>query len=438
MADDDENWSDDDTEQEKPSSSHSHEINKDQLIVQLQEQVVDLQSKLSEMASAAISIIGSDEREDARAKQAVKEELLKSHLTRHDRAYFESYDRFSIHREMLHDKVRTKSYMDAILQNPQLFANKYVLDVGCGTGILSMFAAKAGAKHVIGADMSDILNAARKIIDHNGLSSAISLVRGKIEEVDLPSNLPDGKVDIIISEWMGYFLFYESMLESVIVARDKFLRPGGVVLPDKCSLSIVGAELTDEWERWIAPWNNEWGFDYSVLNELAEQQDIPDDDRPKRSAGSSGPQDALQDPLVDIISASRLMTNSCEFFAVDCNTVKSEELDFYSCFKVEATRDAKCHALVCYFDIGFVRGCDQNPVYFSTSPSHTPTHWKQTILFLRKPLDMHVGDVVMGTLRATRNKDNNRHYDIDLTHQHVPKNGEAQPSESVSGSYYLW
>lgn len=49
-------------------------------------------------------------------------------------------------------------------------------------------------------------------------------------------------MDIIISEWMGYFLLYESMLDTVIYARDKWLKPGGIVLPDKCTLSLCAIE----------------------------------------------------------------------------------------------------------------------------------------------------------------------------------------------------
>ncbi len=64
--------------------------------------------------------------------------------------YFDSYAHFGIHEEMLKDGVRTKAYRDAILNNKHLFKDKIVLDVGCGTGILCMFAAKAGAKHVYG------------------------------------------------------------------------------------------------------------------------------------------------------------------------------------------------------------------------------------------------------------------------------------------------
>ena len=62
--------------------------------------------------------------------------------------YFDSYAQISIHEEMIKDSIRTNAYKDAILKNKHLFKDKVVLDVGCGTGILSMFAAQAGAKHV--------------------------------------------------------------------------------------------------------------------------------------------------------------------------------------------------------------------------------------------------------------------------------------------------
>ena len=113
--------------------------------------------------------------------------------------------------------------------NKHLFKNKVVLDVGCGTGILSMFAAKAGAAKVIGVDMSSIVDYAKKIVADNGLSDIVTIIRGKVEEIELP--VP--KVDIIISEWMGYCLFYESMLDTVLYARDKWLVEGGLMFPDK-------------------------------------------------------------------------------------------------------------------------------------------------------------------------------------------------------------
>ncbi|KAI4463914.1 protein arginine n-methyltransferase [Holotrichia oblita] len=82
----------------------------------------------------------------------------------YDSEYFNSYSHFGIHHEMLNDKIRTESYRDAILGNVNIFKGKTVLDVGCGTGILSMFAAKAEAKMVYGIDQSDVIYKAMEIV----------------------------------------------------------------------------------------------------------------------------------------------------------------------------------------------------------------------------------------------------------------------------------
>merc|ERR1719442_177544 len=103
--------------------------------------------------------------------------------------YFDSYAHFGIHEEMLKDEVRTLTYRNSMWHNKHLFKGKIVLDVGCGTGILSMFAAKAGAKHVIGVDMSSIVEHARTIVEKNGLSSQVTILRGKVEEIKLPEGI---------------------------------------------------------------------------------------------------------------------------------------------------------------------------------------------------------------------------------------------------------
>ena len=112
--------------------------------------------------------------------------------------------------------MKMESFTSPFFSFPSNFLqNKIVLDVGCGTGILSMFAAKAGAKHVYGVDMSGIVEQAKAIVNTNGLGDKVTILRGKVEEISLPVD----KVDIIISEWMGYCLFYESMLDTVLYAR---------------------------------------------------------------------------------------------------------------------------------------------------------------------------------------------------------------------------
>ena len=71
-------------------------------------------------------------------------------------SYFGSYSHFYIHEEMIKDSVRTGSYRAAIENNKEAFKDKVVLDIGCGTGILSIFAARSGAKHVYSIEFADI------------------------------------------------------------------------------------------------------------------------------------------------------------------------------------------------------------------------------------------------------------------------------------------
>lgn len=103
-----------------------------------------------------------------------------------DRDYFGGYSTRNIHELMLRDTIRTEAYRDFMYGAAELFKDKIVLDVGCGTGILSMFAAKMGAKKVIGVDAADIVHKAREIVAANGFSGVIEIVHGKMEEVTLP------------------------------------------------------------------------------------------------------------------------------------------------------------------------------------------------------------------------------------------------------------
>ena len=95
--------------------------------------------------------------------------------------------------------------------------------------------------------MSTIIDKAKEIVERNGMSDKITLLQGKMEEVKLPFD----KVDIIISEWMGYFLLYESMLDTVLYARDKYLVKDGLIFPDKATIFMAGIEDGDYKEEKI-------------------------------------------------------------------------------------------------------------------------------------------------------------------------------------------
>lgn len=159
---------------------------------------------------------------------------------------------------MIQDKVRTATYAHFILTSPNLFRDAVVLDVGCGTGILSLFAARAGAKRVVAVDASGIANTAEKIVKANGLENVITVIKGKVEDISLPDAID--KVDIIISEWMGYALLYESMLDSVLVARNRFLRLGGVMAPAQCHLMLGLCDALEVRKERIDFWDDIYGM----------------------------------------------------------------------------------------------------------------------------------------------------------------------------------
>ncbi|ESN93493.1 hypothetical protein HELRODRAFT_157853 [Helobdella robusta] len=301
--------------------------------------------------------------------------------------YFDSYAHFGIHEEMMKDEVRTLTYRNAMYHNRHLFKDKVVLDVGSGTGILCMFAAKAGAKMVIGIECSSIIEQSEKIIQANKLDHVIKLVRGKVEEVILPNGIE--KVDIIISEWMGYCLFYESMLKTVIYARDKWLAQGGLIFPDRASLYICAIEDRQYKDEKINWWDNVYGFDMSCIKKVA-----------------------ISEPLVDVVDPKQVVTNNCLLKEVDMYRVTEEDLSFSSQFCLMCRRSDYVQAFVTYFNIDFT--CCHKPTGFSTAPGARYTHWKQTVFYIDDYLTVKSNEEIVGVFHIKPNTRNNRDLDFVL------------------------
>ena len=302
--------------------------------------------------------------------------------------YFNSYSSFYIHEEMIKDYVRTNSYRKAIEGNPEAFKDKIVLDIGCGTSILSIFAARAGAKHVYALEFADIADYAREIVKRNGLSDKITIIKSKVEEAVLPVD----KVDIIISEWMGYFLLYESMLDTVLYARDKWLAKDGLILPDKSTIHIAGFEDVDYKKSKLDFWDGVgYDIDMTVL-------------RPT----------VMSEPLIDVCQSQYINTNSYKILDIDLYTVKKEDLDFSSSYELTFNRSDSFSGLISWFDIVFSKL--PNPVEFSTSPYVKATHWKQVVFYTEKDISVNRGDVVKGSFAARKSKKNPRELDVKISY----------------------
>ncbi|KAH9893759.1 S-adenosyl-L-methionine-dependent methyltransferase [Xylariomycetidae sp. FL2044] len=262
--------------------------------------------------------------------------------------YWESYAGADIHETMLKDTVRTEAYRDFIYNNKHLFAGKTVLDIGCGTGILSMFCARAGASRVLAVDASAILNKARENIFHNGLDSTITCISGRIEEVTLPVD----RVDVIVSEWMGYCLLFEAMLPSVLWARDRYLEPDGLLVPSHTSLWL--APVADP--GWVADnvafWRDVYGFDMRAM-----QTGIYDDVRvlhwPDAAATAATTATGGKDTGTGG-GGDRVIGQACAFKMLDLYRISTADLSFTAPFSTALGQDVDAlDGFLIWFDTFF-------------------------------------------------------------------------------------
>ncbi|KAJ9124202.1 hypothetical protein QFC22_000999 [Naganishia vaughanmartiniae] len=340
-----------------------------------------------------------------------------------DSYYFDSYAANDIHELMLRDTTRTVSYGRFIMSNPAVFKDKLVMDVGCGTGILSMFAARAGAKHVYAIEASGFANKARQNIKNNGLEDVITVIQGKVEEIKLPVQ----HVDVIISEWMGYMLLYEAMLDSVLHARDRFLSPGGLMVPSQTRIILAGITGQQLWDEGFGFWDNVYGFDMSAM-------------RPTR----------CQDGLIEIVKPEEICTSETIVKDINTHTATVKSLDFHSDFelfpKPSASGSAvQIRAFITWFDTFFSHdssasgqasssqecsteffsddayersiasvNADKADVSFTTGPRGKPTHWKQVVFMLKQPVSLEQGQRIKGTFNCIKGHDNQREVDVEI------------------------
>jgi predicted RNA methylase len=164
---------------------------------------------------------------------------------------------------MLSDKPRTTTYQNAINRAAKFIQGKNVLDIGCGTGILSMFCAKAGAKHVYAVDASNFTHEAKLIIKENDLLDRITVIKGSLEDKNLP--IPKKSIDVIVSEWMGHFLICEAMIATVLIGRDRYLKPDGLMMPSSAVIYLAPISLENIFKKKVDFLDNLGGVNLSLL-----------------------------------------------------------------------------------------------------------------------------------------------------------------------------
>lgn len=245
------------------------------------------------------------------------------------------------HIEMIHqqlkDTVRVQKFKEAILYNKHLFKNKSVLHLNCGVGIFSLFAAKAGASKVYAIDRSNVICYARQIVAANGYGNVIEVFKGNIEDIDLPEK----EVDIILCDWMGYALLFQSTCDAVIYARDKWLKANGLIFPDQAKLFMVAVEDQKHKNENIEWWNGVYGFNMKCLRNVA-----------------------LKEPRYKLIKVEQILSKQCPIKAIDLYSATKDDLKFRSKYMLSMQRAGQLDGFALYFHVYFTKS--HTPLGFST------------------------------------------------------------------------
>ncbi|EFJ40511.1 hypothetical protein VOLCADRAFT_69442, partial [Volvox carteri f. nagariensis] len=331
--------------------------------------------------------------------------------------YFHYYGMLQHQQNMLQDYTRTGTYYSAIVGNPEDFRGRVVMDVGAGSGILSLFAVQAGAARVYAVEASGMAKFARMLADANpALGGRITVISSKVEEVALPE-----RVDVLVSEPMGTLLVNERMLESYIYARDAFLKPGGKMFPQlgrihaACfSDNVLHSEIAAKSAFWLQP--SFYGVDVTSLH----------------SAASEG---YFGQVVVDAFDPALLVT-SCATRALDFGHVAESELldiDMPLQLVTGPVAPVTIHGLACWFDVFFAGS--QQPVWLTTAPGMPTTHWFQLRCVLQHPLVVTSPNTrITGQLHLVAHA--RQSYDIYLTLT-APPLQPGQPPQTSSGKFDL-
>ncbi|ESP04569.1 hypothetical protein LOTGIDRAFT_198575 [Lottia gigantea] len=231
----------------------------------------------------------------------------------------------------------------------------------------------------------------KRIVEENNMGDKIEVINSKVEEVEL-----EEMVDIIVSEWMGYNLLYESMLQSVLYARDKFLKKDGFMFPEKASLYIAPICDEDYIDR-LKEWNN-----------MKERYKVC-----MKSMIPYAQKCMARNVQITCVPQEAIQSHKCEICSLDLRSVTISDLQNIQCsFEMKCFGQSHINGVVTWFTVEF-----PSAIILSTSPYEESTHWAQSVFHLSQYIDVEQDSMIRGTISIQPNSISNRFLDVVLKYR---------------------
>ncbi len=270
------------------------------------------------------------------------------------------------HRSMLADRTRTEALRGAI--EAAVKPGDLVLDLGCGTGILSFFAVQAGARRVYAVEAGGVIELARAVAEKNGLADRICFLHKNSTRVELPE-----KVDVLVTETIGNAGLEEGILRSVIDARRRLLKERGAIIPRVLELVVAPVEAPELYRRFELWSDDLYRLDFSAARLFA-----------------------VNNPLWVKLEPEACLGKPRSLARVDLAEVATDEVEGEARFV--AARRGQVHGIGGWFVAELAAGV----VLSNAPPIETPS-WSHGFFPLDAPLEVVAGDELRVTVRATAN-----------------------------------
>ncbi len=266
--------------------------------------------------------------------------------------------------EMINDGARTGAYAKAIERAVR--PGDVVVDIGCGVGIFALLACRAGARRVYAIESGEIVQWGRQLAAANGFSNRIEFFQGDSREIQLPE-----RADVVVSDLRGALPFYGEAIASIEDARQRFLAPGGVQIPQNDTLYAAVVDAAETYGQLTSPWRDSLrGLDLSSL-------------------------------LVPILSAtyngrfeqSNLLTESKRWCTLDYTA--GAKTHSAAKIRLHAVREGVAHGICLWFETTLYE-----EIAFSSSPALPETVYGRFFLPWLEPVTLRAGQEIDVELRA--------------------------------------